>query len=129
MLLKPGALTDEEFDQIKQHPLIGTKILESIPSLSDIVSVVLCHHERIDGKGYPHGLKGKDISQQARMTAVADTYNALTSDRPYRKGMAQEKALQIVEEVKGTQLCPNCVDVFLKWITTEDAIRATSRYI
>jgi len=129
VLLKPGALTDEEFDQIKQHPLIGKKILESIPSLSDIVSVVLCHHERIDGKGYPHGLKGKDISQQARMTAVADTYNALTSDRPYRKGMAQEKALQIVEEVKGTQLCPDCVDVFLKWITTEDAIRATSRYI
>ena len=71
----------------------------------------------------------KDISQQARMTAVADTYNALTSDRPYRDGMAQEKALQIVEEAKGTQLCPDCVAVFLKWITTDDAVRATSRYV
>lgn len=129
VLLNPGALTDEEFDQIKQHPLIGTKILEPIPSLSDIVSVVLCHHERFDGKGYPQGLKGKNIPQQARMTAVADTYNALTSDRPYRKGMPQEKALQIVEEVKGTQLCPDCVDVFLKWITTDDAIRARSRNV
>ncbi len=121
VLLKPGALTDEEFAQIKQHPLIGAKILESIPSLSDIVSVVLCHHERLDGKGYPQGLKGKDIPKPARMTAVADTYNALTSDRPYRKGMPQEKALQIVEEAKGTQLCPDCVDLFLKWVSSDNA--------
>jgi len=118
VLLKPGALTDDEFAQIKQHPLIGSKILEPIPSLSDIVSIVLCHHERLDGKGYPQGLKGDKIPQSARMTAVADTYNALTSDRPYRKGMPQEKALQIVEEAKGTQLCPDCVDLFLKWIST-----------
>jgi len=117
VLLKPGSLTDEEFTQIKQHPLVGAKILEPIPSLSDIVSVVLYHHERLDGKGYPHGLKGRKIPQSARMTAVADTYNALTSDRPYRKGMPKEKALQIIEEIKGTQLCPDCVDIFLKWIS------------
>jgi response regulator RpfG family c-di-GMP phosphodiesterase len=118
VLLKPGALTDEEFSQIKVHPVVGAKILESIPSLTDIVSIVLCHHERLDGKGYPNGLKSKDIPQPARMTAVADTYNALTSDRPYRKGMPQEKALEIVKDAKGTQLCPDCVELFFKWIAS-----------
>lgn len=127
VLLKPGALTDEEFAQIKQHPLIGARILESIPSLSDIVSVVLYHHERLDGKGYPKGLKSKNIPQSARMTAVADTYNALTSDRPYRKGMKQEKALQIIDEAKGTHLCPDCVVLFLKWISTSNDISDKSR--
>ncbi len=122
VLLKPGALTDEEFSEIQQHPLIGATILESIPSLSDIVSIVSCHHERMDGKGYPHGLKGDSIPQSARMTAVADTYNALTSDRPYRKGMSQEKALQIIEDIKGPQLCPESVAIFLKWISSDDAI-------
>jgi len=122
VLLKPGALTDEEFAEIQEHPLIGATILESIPSLSDIVSVVLCHHERMDGKGYPNGLKGESIPQSARMTAVADTYNALTSDRPYRKGMPQEKALQIITDIKGSQLCPESVDIFFKWITSDDVI-------
>jgi len=117
VLLKPGSLTDEEFSEIQKHPLIGATILESIPSLSDIVSVVLYHHERMDGKGYPHGLKGENIPQSARMTAVADTYNALTSDRPYRAGMPQEKALQIIADIKGSQLCPESVDIFLKWIS------------
>ena len=116
VLLKTERLSDEEFSQIKQHPLIGAKILESIPSLSDIVAVVLFHHERMDGNGYPQGLGGKNIPRWARMTAVADTYNALTSDRPYRKGMPQDKALQIIKEVTGTQLCPDSVDLFLKWV-------------
>jgi HD-GYP domain-containing protein (c-di-GMP phosphodiesterase class II) len=74
--------------------------------------VILHHHERFDGKGYPHGLKGKQINLWARMTAVADTYHALTSDRPYRQGMSHERAVSIIEEVRGTQLCPECVDVF-----------------
>ncbi len=126
VLLKPGALTDEEFAEIQKHPLIGATILESIPSLSDILSVVLCHHERMDGKGYPHGIKGESIPQSARMTAVADTYNALTSDRPYRKGMPQEKALQIIADIKGSQLCPESVDIFLKWISSDDAIDLNS---
>ncbi len=127
VLLKPESLTEEEFSEIQQHPLIGATILESIPSLSDIVSIVLSHHERIDGKGYPHGLKGDSIPQPARMTAVADTYNALTSDRPYRMGMPQEKALQIIADVKGSQLCPESVDVFLKWISSDDGIAHESQ--
>jgi response regulator RpfG family c-di-GMP phosphodiesterase len=117
ILLKPGRLTDREFAHIKKHPVIGANIIKSIPSFSDVIPIVLSHHERIDGKGYPEGLKGDDIHLWARMTAVADTYHSLTSDRPYRKGMAQDKALQIIEDVSGTQLCPHCVELFFKWIS------------
>ncbi len=116
ILLKPGRLTEKEFAHIKKHPVIGANIIKSIPSFSDVIPIVLSHHERIDGKGYPHGLKGDDIHLWARMTAVADTYHSLTSDRPYRKGMAQGKALQIIKDVSGTQLCQHCVDLFFNWI-------------
>jgi response regulator RpfG family c-di-GMP phosphodiesterase len=117
ILLKPGRLTEEEFAHIKKHPVIGANIIKSIPSFSDVIPIVFSHHERLDGKGYPQGLKGDNIHLWARMTAVADTYHSLTSDRPYRKGMAQGKALQIIEDVSGTQLCPNCVGLFFKWIS------------
>jgi HD-GYP domain-containing protein (c-di-GMP phosphodiesterase class II) len=116
ILLKPGRLTVDEFEHIKQHPRIGATILRSIPNLADIIGIVLSHHERMDGKGYPHRVRGKKIPLLARMTAVADTYHALTSDRPYRKGMARKKALGIINEVKGTQLCPECVDLFLHYL-------------
>ena len=116
VLLKPGALTDIEWGHIKQHPTIGAYILKSIPSLADIIPIVKSHHERMDGKGYPEGLKGSKIPLWARMTAVADTYDALTSDRPYRKGMAHNKALEIIKDVKGTQLCPDSVDLFFRWV-------------
>jgi len=116
VLLKPGKLTRDEFDQIKKHPEIGAKILETIPSLSDIIPIVLSHHERIDGHGYPHGLKGLQIPEWARVTAVADTFHALTSNRPYREGMPLEKALQIIDDISGTQLCPDCVKLFYKWL-------------
>lgn len=116
ILLKPGRLTEEEFAHIKKHPVIGANIIKSIPSFSDVIPIVLSHHERLDGKGYPQGLKGDNIHLWARMAAVADTYHSLTSDRPYRKGMAQGKALQIIEDVSGTQLCPDCVVLFFKWI-------------
>jgi putative two-component system response regulator len=114
VLLKPGKLSDEEFAIIKRHPVIGAEILRPVPSLSKILPIVYYHHERMDGKGYPEGLKGDKIPLWARITAVGDTYHALTSDRPYRKGMEKDKALQIIEEVSGTQLCPDCVEVFLK---------------
>jgi putative two-component system response regulator len=116
ILLKPGRLTNKEFAHIKKHPVIGANIIKSIPSFSDVIPIVLSHHERIDGKGYPEGLKGDGIHLWARMTAVADTYHSLTSDRPYRKGMAQDKALQIIKDVSGTQLCPHCVELFFNWI-------------
>ncbi len=113
ILLKAGPLTDEEWKILKLHPLIGAEILAPIQSLTDIIPAISSHHERIDGKGYPNGLKGGRIQLLPRMVAVADTYDALTSDRPYRKGFCSEDALTIIEDVKGTQLCPDCVQCFL----------------
>jgi len=119
VLLKPGKLTDEEYYQIKQHPTIGRDILKSIPSLSNVLDIVYHHHERFDGKGYPENLKGKNIPLWARITAVADTYHALTSDRPYRQGMPKEKAFQILNDIQGSQLCPDCVALFFEWYTQD----------
>lgn len=116
VLLKPGKLTPGEFEKVKQHPVIGAQILKDIESLSDIRQIVLYHHERVDGKGYPEGLEGEGIPTLARFTAVADTYHSLTSDRPYRKGMPKETALKIIRQVRGTQLCPSAVDIFLRLI-------------
>ncbi|MDY7001806.1 MAG: response regulator, partial [Thermodesulfobacteriota bacterium] len=113
VLLYPGKLSKEEFDLIKLHPVIGAKILRPITSLDWVIPCILYHHERMDGKGYPEGLCGDKIPLWARMIAVADTYDALTSDRPYRKGMPREKALEIIKKVRGTQLCPECTDLFL----------------
>jgi response regulator RpfG family c-di-GMP phosphodiesterase len=112
ILLKPGRLTTKEYAMIKEHPIIGASILGSIPSIKPLIPVILHHHERFDGKGYPNGLKGEKILLWARMTAVADTYHSLISDRPYRKGMSQDEAMNIIDEVRGTQLCPDCVDNF-----------------
>ncbi|MEN6437752.1 MAG: response regulator [Syntrophobacter sp.] len=119
ILLKPGPLNDEEWKILKQHPTIGAEILASIPSLADIIPAIACHHERIDGKGYPEGLKGDKIPLLARMVAVADTYDALTTDRPYRKGFSNEEALTIIADAKGTQLCPDCVASFLKLVESK----------
>jgi len=116
ILLKPGHLTNEEFAVIKEHPGTGTRILGPIPSMKTLLAVIQHHHERLDGMGYPDRLKGNQIPLWARMTAVADTYHALISDRPYRKGMTQPEALAVIRGVRGTQLCPKCVDVFLNII-------------
>jgi response regulator RpfG family c-di-GMP phosphodiesterase len=115
ILLKPGRLTDAEFEKIKKHPVTGMEILKSIPSLSEIIPIVHLHHERWDGNGYPLGIKGEKIPLWARFTSVADTYHALTSDRPYRSGMPEEKALEIIRSEKGKQLCPEAVDLFFAW--------------
>lgn len=126
VLLKPGRLTDEEFSIIKSHPTVGTRILQVIPSMRELLPVILHHHERFDGRGYPDGLRGKEIPLWARMTAVADTYDALTSDRPYRKGMPRDRALNIISEVRGSQLCPDSVDVFLEIIAGNGAGHAVT---
>jgi response regulator RpfG family c-di-GMP phosphodiesterase len=114
ILLKPGPLNDEEWGILKQHPRIGAEILAPIPSLSDIIPAIASHHERLDGKGYPEGLKGDRIPLLARMVAVADTYDALTSDRPYRQGFSNEQAMTIIADLKGNQLCPDCVEIFFR---------------
>jgi response regulator RpfG family c-di-GMP phosphodiesterase len=113
ILLKPGRLSEEEFAVIRKHPVIGASILGSIPSIKPLLPVILHHHERFDGSGYPNGLKGEEILLWARMTAVADTYDALTSDRPYRQALSRERAMEIIEEERGRQLCPECVEAFV----------------
>ncbi len=112
ILLKPGRLSDDEFTIIKKHPIIGASILGAIPSIKPLIPVILHHHERFDGSGYPEGIKGEQILLWARMTAVADTYHALTSDRPYRRALSQDRAMEIIEEERGRQLCPECVEAF-----------------
>jgi HD-GYP domain-containing protein (c-di-GMP phosphodiesterase class II) len=112
ILNKPGRLNEEEFDVIKRHPKKGHKILEPLEQLASCLPSILHHHERLDGKGYPHGLKGEEIPFLARIIAVADTFDAITSNRAYRSAKAAEKALAIVEEVAGTQLDPVVVEAF-----------------
>ncbi|MDA8164284.1 MAG: response regulator [Desulfobacteraceae bacterium] len=121
VLLKPGPLTRDELAHIKAHPELGAGILKAIPSLEEVLPIVLHHHERPDGKGYPHGLRDKAIPAWARAAAVADTYNALTSNRSYRRALPQEEALQILIDVRGTQLCPDYVDLFLQWIGSTES--------
>ncbi|RIW35030.1 HD domain-containing protein [Bacillus salacetis] len=116
VLLKEGKLTDEQFDQIKLHPVIGASILEGINLTEELLPIlpgIKYHHERLDGKGYPEGLSGLQIPEFGRMIAVADAYDAMTSDRPYRKGMSITKALSILESGKGTQWDPEYVAHFV----------------
>jgi hypothetical protein len=114
ILLKPGRLSDEEFDTIKQHPVISEKIVQNFPIFGIGHDIVRHHHERYDGKGYPDKVAGEAIPLGARIIAVADTYDAITADRPYRPGMPHEKALKIIIEERGKQLDARVVDAFLE---------------
>ncbi len=114
ILNKPGRLTDEEFAHIKQHPELGARILADMPYFEKIVPLVRHHHEFYNGKGYPDGLAGESIPYGARLLSVADAFEAMTSNRPYRKAMPFEKAFSIIEENKGTQFDPEIVDVFIE---------------
>ena len=119
ILLKKGQLTEEEYDIIKEHTIIGANILKPIESLSDIIPIVLYHHERIDGKGYPHQLKGNEIPDWACITAIADVYDALTSDRIYRKAFSKEDAIQKIKTMSGSQLHPEFLNQFLLWLESK----------
>jgi putative nucleotidyltransferase with HDIG domain len=112
VLNKPGALTPEEFEQIKQHPQLGYDILREVRQLERILPIVLHHHEAWDGSGYPHGLRGEQTPLLARVTAVADAYDAMSSDRPYRRGMPDEKLDAIFREGAGRQWDPTVVEAF-----------------
>lgn len=114
VLKKEGPLSDEEWKIMKQHPTIGAeKVLMPNPSLRDLIPIVKYHHERIDGKGYPEGLSNGDIPLAAKIVAIADTYHALISDRPYRRGMNIEKAISILEEGAGTQWDADLIRTFI----------------
>ena len=114
ILRKPGVLTDREFAKIKVHAEKGAQMLQDIPFLKPVIPYCLYHHERFDGKGYPFGLSGDKIPLEGRIIAVADTFDAMTTNRSYRGGMAPETAIAELENGKGTQFDPACVDVFLQ---------------
>ncbi|RJQ32081.1 MAG: HD domain-containing protein [Actinobacteria bacterium] len=114
ILNKPGFLTDEERALIEQHPKIGKKLIEQYSDLEDIMPIVLHHHERYDGKGYPNGIAGEVIPLGARILAVADTFDAMTSDRPYRKALPLSVALKEIKNNAGTQFDPIIAKVFVK---------------
>jgi HD-GYP domain-containing protein (c-di-GMP phosphodiesterase class II) len=114
ILRKPGKLTPDEFEAMKTHTTKGAKILEQVPDLHAIIPIARSHHERWDGKGYPDGLKGEQIPRLARIVAVADAFDAMTSDRPYRQGMPAEAAFAELEKQKGKQFDPNLAVAFLR---------------
>ncbi|OGI20813.1 MAG: hypothetical protein A3B68_09785 [Candidatus Melainabacteria bacterium RIFCSPHIGHO2_02_FULL_34_12] len=115
VLLKPGPLTDSEYKEMQLHTIFGSQIVKRMSCLHGCVDAVLLHHERMDGYGYPHGLKGKEIPLIARITSVADAYDAMTTNRIYRKALSHEQALEEILRNSGTQFDPEIVKVFLIW--------------
>lgn len=113
VLGKTGLLTEDEFAIVQRHPEIGARIIQTLPQLSDLMPGILHHHESFDGTGYPHGLQGDAIPLMGRILAVADAYDAMTSNRPYRQGMSREKAVDILESRAGIQWDAELVRVFL----------------
>ncbi|MCA9233916.1 MAG: HD-GYP domain-containing protein [Planctomycetales bacterium] len=112
VLLKPGRLTEQEFAEIRRHPEVGQRLLQRLKPLRRLLPGVMHHHESMDGSGYPHGLAGEDIPQMARILAVADAWDAMTSDRPYRNGMPEEKAEAILRSGSGQQWDADAVAAF-----------------
>jgi putative nucleotidyltransferase with HDIG domain len=113
ILLKPGPLTSDEWVQMRRHAEIGHQILRQIEFLNSAADIVLSHQERWDGKGYPRGLKGGEIPLGARVFAIADTLDAMTSDRPYRRAVGFAEARAEIARCSGSQFDPECVDAFL----------------
>lgn len=114
ILLKPGKLTDTEYNVIKEHPAIGTNILGNIEFLKESIPIILHHHEYYDGRGYPYGISGMEIPLGSKIISIADTYDAMTSDRPYRKALAHEEAIQEIVRCKGTQFDAEIIDTALE---------------
>lgn len=113
ILCKPGKLTDEEYDIMKKHPEQGERMIINVKQLSQISVWLKAHHERWDGRGYPSGLKGEEIPLSARIIALADTYDAMTSTRSYRKALSHEDAIAEIQRCSGSQFDPNLAQVFL----------------
>jgi len=119
VLTSSQRLTEEEVRVVRQHPSLGSQLAGDVEFLSDIVPIIRHHHERVDGTGYPDGLAGEDIPRLARVLAVADAYDAMTSDRAYRLGMSPEEALTEMERVAGKQLDRRLADAFVSMIRNE----------
>jgi len=136
ILLKSGKLSDEEFEIMKRHVIFGAEILENNKLLDDALDVVLHHHERFDGKGYPHKLRGKNIPVNARIFTIADVFDALTSSRPYKEAYSFDKSLEILKKGAGSRFDPEFLTMFEKIvkglymeISNLDSEQALSKYL
>ncbi len=117
ILDKPGPLTPEEWEEMKKHPEIGYRIAIANPGLETVAEYILSHHERWDGAGYPKGLAGEEIPIHSRILCIVDSYDAMTTDRVYRKAMSQEEAMAEIEKNAGTQFDPYLAHVLIKYLT------------
>ncbi len=113
ILRKKGGLTDDEYSEIKKHPAIGVRIVQAIPFLEEAIPVILHHHERYDGKGYPDGIKGRDIPLSARIVGVADAVDAMMSSRPYRDALSKESVIEEMKVNSGVQFDPDIIGLIL----------------
>jgi HD-GYP domain-containing protein (c-di-GMP phosphodiesterase class II) len=113
ILNKPSSLDEHELVEIRAHPVVGAELINGISSLRPAIHCVLHHHERWDGTGYPHGLSADEIPVEARVLAVADAYDAMTNDRPYRAALSHEEAVAEVERCAGTQFDPRIAQTFV----------------
>jgi putative nucleotidyltransferase with HDIG domain len=125
ILDKPGKLDPEEMRIMRDHVRAGARILEPITGFADTLPIVLHHHEWFDGSGYPAGLAGEEISLHGRIFAVADVYDALSTDRPYRGGWEKQRVLDYIREKAGTQFDPHVVEVFLKLMCGSESKQET----
>ena len=128
ILNKPGKLTQHEFEQMKMHTIIGADMLSNVNFRYPVVPIVRHHHERWDGRGYPDGLTGEQIPITARILTLVDNYDALRSDRPYKKGMTREEALDYIKQNAGTFFDPNLVEMFLSSVDQLEAEAAASSF-
>jgi diguanylate cyclase len=124
ILKKPGKLTDDEWGEMKQHPAIGYRIAKSTTELSGVADYILYHHERWDGSGYPQRLKGNEIPLNCRVLALADAYDAMTSDRVYRKAMTQSEAIAELRKNAGTQFDPKLVEPFISTVLSIEILNS-----
>lgn len=122
ILNKPGPLTAEEWELMRQHPTLGEELVAPLRLLGDGIAVVRCHHERWDGRGYPAGLAGEDVPLPARIFSLADAFDAMTTDRPYRSALPLEVALEEIERHAGTQFDP---ELTTAWTRMVDELRAS----
>jgi HD-GYP domain-containing protein (c-di-GMP phosphodiesterase class II) len=120
LLRKRGGLKSGEYESVKRHPEEGVEIVGPIELLDQVKEIILHHHERYDGGGYPDGLRGEEIPLGARVLAVVDAYSSMVSDRPYRPALSEEEAVEELRQCKGTQFDPNVVDRFINLLESSD---------
>ncbi len=128
VLKKPGALTAEEFQLMKQHPTKGANIMRPVAQLKDVLPGIELHHEHVDGKGYPYGLKGDEIPLMARIIAVSDTLDAMTTNRPYQSAKDLEEALAIIHKIAGTKFDVTIVEA-LEAVVQSGKLRVTAALV